>query len=261
MATSFKPRVLIGLLIVGSVITVALWERHTSAVTMIKTPNTLIMPHKINSHQIPIQSEIHGKILKIHIQNNQAVKRGDILIELDPEYYAISLEQAKAQLIKAQRQSKTDVLSVQASQALLTQREAELAQQEALLKRKETLALKGYFPKQQLAEATTQVAAAKAAVMLAKTQLEKAQMIADPNQWDPLLAKAVADLKKATMNLHRTKIIAPVDGIIVEMELYIDQVIAAYQPLLTLEPSKTTRNLVKVTHRPLKNKRLNEIQM
>lgn len=253
MPTSNKPRILIGLAIAGLVTAAAVWDYRTHLTSRANQNINATIPSKNNKQKIPIQSEIHGKILKIYVNNNQTVKQGDVLIELDPYYYTVSVEQAKAQLAEAKRISKEYALTVQEAKALVDQRQAELAQQEAVYKRKEALATKGYFPKQQVLEAATQMKAAQTAVILAKTHLEKVSTMTDPTLPDPIVTKASADLERAVLDLDRTKILAPTDGIIVDCQLVTNQVISAHQPLFTLEPSKKAQREIIISEQPVTN--------
>jgi multidrug efflux system membrane fusion protein len=47
---------------------------------------------------------VAGQILKLNVQDNQAVKEGDVLFEIDPEDYRLVLEKAKAELAALDRQ-------------------------------------------------------------------------------------------------------------------------------------------------------------
>src|SRR3989440_1173791 len=53
---------------------------------------------------VGIAPSVAGKILKLNVQDNQAVKEGDVLFEIDPEDYKLVLEKAKAELVTLDRQ-------------------------------------------------------------------------------------------------------------------------------------------------------------
>jgi membrane fusion protein, multidrug efflux system len=53
---------------------------------------------------VGIASRVSGQILKLNVQDNQAVKEGDVLFEIDPEDYRLILEKAKAELAALDRQ-------------------------------------------------------------------------------------------------------------------------------------------------------------
>src|SRR6267142_4811113 len=53
---------------------------------------------------VGIAPRVSGQILKLNVQDNQAVKEGDVLFEIDPEDYRLILEKAKADLAALDRQ-------------------------------------------------------------------------------------------------------------------------------------------------------------
>lgn len=52
----------------------------------------------INANIVQITPQVSGQVIKLDIQNNQFVKAGTLLFEIDPEPYNVALEKAKAQL-------------------------------------------------------------------------------------------------------------------------------------------------------------------
>src|SRR3954466_13979823 len=53
---------------------------------------------------VGIAPRVSGQILKLNVQDNQAVKKGDVLFEIDPEDYGLVLEKAKAELATVDQQ-------------------------------------------------------------------------------------------------------------------------------------------------------------
>ena len=53
---------------------------------------------------VGIAPRVSGQILKLNVQDNQAIKEGDVLFEIDPEDYRLVLEKAKAELATVDRQ-------------------------------------------------------------------------------------------------------------------------------------------------------------
>src|SRR5438093_2875003 len=85
-------RKIVSLIIVASavIITLYVWgiiERH---------PRTDDATARANV--VGIAPRVSGQILKLNVQDNQAVKEGDVLFEIDPEDYRLILEKAKAEL-------------------------------------------------------------------------------------------------------------------------------------------------------------------
>lgn len=57
---------------------------------------------QVDGHLNGITARIDGEVTAIHAEENQTVKAGQLLVELDPRDYQVALEQAQAQLIRAQ---------------------------------------------------------------------------------------------------------------------------------------------------------------
>ncbi len=57
---------------------------------------------QIDGNLSPIGTRIDGNIIKVYVQNNQTVKVGDPLVDLDPRDNQVSLDQAEAQVRQAQ---------------------------------------------------------------------------------------------------------------------------------------------------------------
>ena len=57
---------------------------------------------QVDGHLNGITARIDGDVKAVHVEENQSVQEGDVLVELDPRDYEVAVEQAKAQLLKAQ---------------------------------------------------------------------------------------------------------------------------------------------------------------
>jgi len=61
---------------------------------------------QVAGHLSGISARIDGDIKAVHVEENQSVKAGDLLVELDPRDYEVAVEQAQAQLVKAQAEER-----------------------------------------------------------------------------------------------------------------------------------------------------------
>ncbi len=55
----------------------------------------------VEAHVIPISTKVPGYIVSLNIKDNQLVKKGDVLVQIDPRDYALRVESAKANLTLA----------------------------------------------------------------------------------------------------------------------------------------------------------------
>jgi len=91
-------RKIVSLIIVASavIITLYVWgiiERHP------RTDDATV-----RANVVGIAPRVSGQIIKLNVQDNQAVKEGDVLFEIDPEDYRLILEKAKAELATLDQQ-------------------------------------------------------------------------------------------------------------------------------------------------------------
>jgi membrane fusion protein (multidrug efflux system) len=78
----------------------------------------------IDGHIIQVSARVSAQVLSVLIDDNQEVKKGQALVELDPRDFKVALEKAQAQLAQAQAQ-------VLQAQAQADQSKADLARQAA----------------------------------------------------------------------------------------------------------------------------------
>src|SRR5438046_7860521 len=73
----------------------------------------------VRANVVGIAPRVAGQILKLNVQDNQAVKEGDVLFEIDPEDYRLVLEKAKAELATLDRQIAQALNTLQRLEPLL----------------------------------------------------------------------------------------------------------------------------------------------
>ncbi len=57
---------------------------------------------QVDGNIYQVSSRIAGSVIAVHVQDNTSVKKGDLLVEVDPKDYQVALEQAQATLAQAQ---------------------------------------------------------------------------------------------------------------------------------------------------------------
>jgi membrane fusion protein (multidrug efflux system) len=161
---------------------------------------------QVNGHLIQVSSRISGQVLKVYVNENQVVKAGDVIAELDPADYQVAVEKAEAALASAQanaaaanvnvpittvntgsnlRSAGADVSGTQASvaqaeqqlkaaHARVTQAQANFTKAEADLQRYKPLVAKDVISKQQYDAAVAAADASRAAVADARANEQAA---------------------------------------------------------------------------------------
>ena len=91
---SRRRAIIVVVVVVLAVVAVALWWHGTFSED---TDDA-----QVNGHLIQVSSRINGQVLKVDVAENQVVKAGDTIAELDPADYQVAVENAEAMLASAQ---------------------------------------------------------------------------------------------------------------------------------------------------------------
>ena len=132
---------------------------------------------QIDGHLHPIAARVEGTVMTVTAENNQPVKQGDLLVELDPRDYAVSLDQAETAFDQAQGQSSAQ---------------------------NPNLPITNVTNLTNVSTGHTAVATAVAA--LAGAEHDKAGVVAQLRQAEANNEKAQADLKRYTLLLQRNEV-------------------------------------------------------
>jgi membrane fusion protein (multidrug efflux system) len=205
---------------------------------------------QIEGNIVPVLARTGSYIASIHVVDNQAVKKGQLLVELD----SLDLQSKAAQSIAAWQSSKTSV-NVARSQAADVQAQQQLmmisiegpktnlwkAQNE--YNRYNDLFQQKLATPQQLDNVKADLENAQAAFDLAKQKHESSKVNYQTALNQLKVAEANADQKKkdvdyARLQLSYTKVLAPIDGVVSKKTIQTGQLIQAGQPLMTLVQNK-----------------------
>jgi len=92
---------------------------------------------QVDGHLNGITARIDGDVKAVHVEENQSVQAGDLLVELDPRDYQVAVEQAQAQLLKAQAGERAEnpnlPITQSNSQTSVSTSKSEVANAEAAL--------------------------------------------------------------------------------------------------------------------------------
>jgi membrane fusion protein, multidrug efflux system len=90
---------------------------------------------QIDGHMNSVSARIDGTLAKVYVDDNQMVKQGDLIAEIDPRDYQVALEQAQANLHNAQAQMNAEVPNVSitetSNQTTVSSSEADIANAQA----------------------------------------------------------------------------------------------------------------------------------
>ncbi len=187
---------------------------------------------------VTITSKENATVLALHADNTQSVRRGQLLIEMDPAIAKVNLDAAQANLARAVRSVRGTFSRSDAGSAQLNQARVALAQAQGDYQRRLKAFATESVSGEELAHAKDAVAAAQAAVNTAQGGLEQTNSaIAGTDiAHNPDVLAAEAQLRAAAIAYGHMRIIAPVDGVVAQRTVQAGQQVAAGTPLMAVVP-------------------------
>ena len=187
---------------------------------------------------VAITSRESATVMSLHADNTQTVKRGQLLIEMDPAVAQVNMAAAEANLARAVRAVRGAFSGADSYRAQLSQAQVALGQAQSDYKRRQSASADGAVSGEELAHARAAVDAASAAVSAAKAGLDHAlsQVEGTNVAGNPDVLSAEAQLRNASISLGHMRLIAPVDGVVAQRTVQVGQQVAAGTPLMAVVP-------------------------
>lgn len=218
---------------------------------------------QVRADVIQVSPRVSGPIVKLPIEDNQLVKAGDLLFEIDPRTFQAALDQANANLDETRDNLKDLEQQVKAAEAAFDQTasqikqaesgvasaEAELIKAKADFNRARKLVKKGDISKRtfdttqatydvdraNLSKAQSELIEAQSARLQAEAELARAKAeLGAPGEENAQLRAAKAALETARLNLEFAEVRASVDGYITNLNLRLGSQAVANQPIAAL---------------------------
>jgi multidrug resistance efflux pump len=193
---------------------------------------------RVQGYVVGIAPKVAGAVTKLAVDNNQAVKAGQVLFEIDPSQYRIALAKAEADLANARKQVGAGGATVEAAHAGLRAAQAnELkARQDATRLRRLRAEDPGTISerRQEIADATLQQATAQVAAAEADIRRAIEQMGGDVLEDNTQLKTALTAVDKARLDLSNTVVRAPSAGVITDLRTDVGLYAGTGSPVLTL---------------------------
>lgn len=193
----------------------------------------------VKAHIVQVSTEVAGQVRRVPVRDHATVSAGDTLFTLEQRPFRLILDSAEAELDAARVQ-------VENTRGLWREAQSELADAEARAlhfqrqwQRQEDLATKGVASASRRDEALNEARAAADKVVTAREKLRRvlAALSGDPElpaEQHPLVREKMAARERAALDLARTTIRAPVDGMVVNVRLQQGEQIKAATPLFAL---------------------------
>ena len=201
----------------------------------------------IEAHVIPIAPQVAGRVAQLLVRDNQEVKPGDLLVQIDSRDYQAKLDQERAGLAAARSRFDQATAQFTVDQAKVEQEKADVAVAEAMAKQAEAdnkrYQAAGAFAvsESQLDLAATQARSAEAQVDAARNQelAAEAQVGLDKASIQTAAAEvqnSEANVRQAELNLSYTEVKAPEAGYVTHRTVETGAYIQTGQALLAIVP-------------------------
>jgi multidrug resistance efflux pump len=219
---------IIALSIVVAAVLAALYYRHSE-----RYPST--DDAYVDADVVGIVAQVAGPIVSLPIVDNQAVRAGELLFEIDPRPFRIAVEKARAELDKTGQNVSALADQVASAEAQVQEARASLRLAETQWKRIEPLSKIGAVPYQDRDKAQAQLDDARAGLAGAQAQLTKAQHeLGESGEDNADVRAALAQLESAELQLSYTRVAAPVNGYVTDLTLSPGSYANVGSPMLSL---------------------------
>ena len=160
---------------------------------------------------VEVGSQLSGQILELQADFNDQVSSGDLLARIDPQTFETRVEEAQASLEVASAQ-------VAVAQANLERSRVDLQVSQRSFDRAQELVQRGTYSQAQYDTAESALAAANAALLVAQANLRNARASELQRR---------ASLESAQVDLERTFIRSPIEGVVIDRQIDEGQTVAA----------------------------------
>ena len=175
--------------------------------------------------QVQISSQVSGQIKELLVDFNSEVKQGQLIAQLDPETFEYRVRQSTADVEAARASVLTAQANVQSALAQVTRAQGDLGEAQRDEKRKLDLVAQNFISSAELDTAKARTASLAEALKVAQAQVDVAR--AQAQNAMAIVRQRDAQLQQARVDLQRTQIRSPVDGIVIKRSVEVGQTVAA----------------------------------
>ncbi|MGR4871960.1 HlyD family secretion protein [Variovorax sp. LARHSF232] len=192
---------------------------------------------RVQAFVVPVAAEVSGRVLKVHVKNNDDVQQGQRLFEIDPAQYRIALQRSRSDYESVRRSVNASVAAVDAAKAALAAAVANhvYAQQDATRLEQIFADDPGAISIRRVQSAQAGRVKALSQEQAAKADLLRAQEAAgDSGENNAQLISARSAVEKAELDMQRTEVLAPAGGLVTDLRTDAGHFVQAGAPAMTL---------------------------
>ena len=185
---------------------------------------------RMRAEVVRIAPDVSGLVTRVTVVDNQEVKKGDILFEIDPARFRFALQQAEANLASAKASARAAGANIDAVMASADARRTEYDMRQEQATRRQALA--DVVPKEERNNAKSVADSAMAAWK--EAQASGHQAGAAREQAQAAVALAQVAVEQSRLDLERTQVRAPVDGYVTNLAIRAGDYAATGSPYVAL---------------------------
>jgi len=194
----------------------------------------------VRANIVGIAPHVSGPIVALPIVDNQLVRKGDLLFEVDPRPYQDTLDKLEAQLKLTQLDIDAYENAIHAAGAEQKRREADAAYALQYLNRIQPLLAKHYVTANDVFNARSRVEAEEAGVRNAQAEVKRAQnQLGKIGDINARLKAAEAEVADAKLNVEYCYVKAPFDGYVTNLNIAVGQYANEGRDVLAMVDNRT----------------------
>ncbi len=192
----------------------------------------------VNGDVVQITTEVPGTVIGLHVDDTQFVSRNQPLLELDPADAEVAVRHAEADLGRAVRAVRTLFAQADQLRAEIVDREVALHRAERDYQRRTGLLSDGAVSSEEFQHTEDNMTEIRATLTAAREGLNATQAQIDGTTvaTNPTVLAAAAAVRDAWLALRRTRVTAPVSGVVARRSVQVGERVAAGTPLMGVVP-------------------------
>lgn len=189
---------------------------------------------RMRGYVVPVASQVAGEVTNVEVIESQIVEEGDVLLQLDTTQYQLAVNKAQAELENVGQSLGAGMAAVVAAETGLANAKTELSFVKRQSKRALALETDGVISEIEADKVRTALEKAILSVANAEAKLlEEQQTQGIEGDENPRMRSALAALRQAQLDLSRTRVLAPSQGVVSNLTIDVGHYASVGQPLMT----------------------------
>jgi multidrug resistance efflux pump len=218
------------LIVIGACVVLMFWYLVSDRITPYSNQA------RVHALVVPVAAEVSGTVTSVAVSNNEFVSAGQELFRVDTNKYRLAVETALANLQSARQATGASMAGIGAARASVAAARAGMvrAEQDAVRLRRIKDEDPGAISDRRMEQADSALTVAQSQLAASQANLEKAiQDLGEAGEQNSRILQAQAALEQAELDLARTTVRAPDDGLVTDVRVDNGNFASAGAPLMT----------------------------